>query len=160
MSSDAATFDGTLERADRGARVRFERRLDHPPEAVWSALTEPDRIGRWLARATLQPERGGSLQLRWDETGAVAHGTVTAFEPPARFAYDTDSQGDVRFALHPEGEGTRLELVNEMPAADAPAGRLAGWHQHLDLLERELAGEPSEWDTRRFEELRERYSAE
>jgi uncharacterized protein YndB with AHSA1/START domain len=29
--------------------IRFERRYDFTPEEVWSALTEPDRLTRWLA---------------------------------------------------------------------------------------------------------------
>ena len=158
MPPDAATADGTLERTEVGSRLRFARRLEHPPEAVWEALTEPDRLARWLARATLQPVRGGSLQLRWDETGALAHGTVIAFEPPSRFAYSSDSQGEVAFALRADGDGTLLELVNDVPSVDPPDGNLAGWHQHLDLLERELAGEPGTWDRERWEELRRRYA--
>ena len=158
MPPDAATADGTLERTEVGSRLRFARRLEHPPEAVWEALTEPDRLARWLGRATLQPVRGGSFQLRWDETGALAHGTVIAFEPPSRFAYDSDSQGEVAFALRADGDGTLLELVNDIPSVDSPDGNLAGWHQHLDLLERELAGEPGTWDRERWEELRRRYA--
>ena len=158
MPPDAATADGTPERAEGGARVRFARRLDHPPEAVWGALTEPDRLARWLGRATLQAVRGGSFQLRWDETGALMHATVLDVAPPERFAYASDAQGEVRFTLAPEGDGTRIELENDFPAVDAPEGTLAGWHQHLDLLERELAGDPGTWDRERWEELRRRYA--
>ena len=35
--------DGTLERTDDGRYlVSFERRLTHPVERVWDALTRPD----------------------------------------------------------------------------------------------------------------------
>jgi uncharacterized protein YndB with AHSA1/START domain len=37
-------MDGTLERSNGRARLRFTRCLDHPPEAVWRALTEADDL--------------------------------------------------------------------------------------------------------------------
>jgi uncharacterized protein YndB with AHSA1/START domain len=158
MSSDAATTDGILERADVGSRLRFARRLPHPPEAVWAALTEPDRLAEWLGRATLRPERGGSFQLRWDETGAVMHGTVTAAEPPSVFAYSGDPHGDVRFELGAEEGGCHLSLVNDLPSTIRPEAGLASWHLHLDALAAALDGRPEPWDRERWEELRRRYA--
>ena len=38
---------GTLERVNGQARLRFTRRLDHPPEAVWRALTEAEDLAAW-----------------------------------------------------------------------------------------------------------------
>ena len=60
--------------------VRFERRYDATPAEIWSALTEPERMRRWLANvAELEPRPGGRFLLRWnaDETD----GTILAFEP-------------------------------------------------------------------------------
>lgn len=37
--------DGTIERTDSGGVIRFERRLRHPVDEVWSAITEPERLG-------------------------------------------------------------------------------------------------------------------
>jgi hypothetical protein len=40
---------GTLEaRVDGTYVLRFERRLAHPPEKVWRALTEPDQLRQWF----------------------------------------------------------------------------------------------------------------
>ena len=160
MPSDAATTDGILERDDGGSRLRFERRLDHPPEAVWGALTEPERLAEWLGRAALRVERGGSFQLRWDETGAVMHGTVTAVEEPSRFAYSGDPHGDVRFDLAPDDGGCRLVLVNDLPSTIRPEAGLASWHLHLDALAASLEGRPEPWNRERWEELRRRYAGE
>ena len=35
---------GTLESAGNSYRLRFERRLDHSPERVWRAITEPEEL--------------------------------------------------------------------------------------------------------------------
>lgn len=159
MPSDAAATDGILERAGAGSRLRFERRLGHPPEAVWAALTDPERLAEWLGRATLRPERGGSFQLRWDETGAVMHGTVTDVEEPAVFAYSGDPHGDVRFELAPgDGGGCRLLLLNDLPSTIRAEAGLATWHLHLDALAAALDGRPEPWDRERWEELRRRYA--
>ena len=159
MPSDAATTDGILERADGGSRLRFERVLPHPPDAVWAALTEPERLADWLGRATLQPVRGGSFQLRWDETGAVMHGTVTAVDEPSLFAYKGDPHGEVRFELSPDdGDGCRLVLRNHLPSTIRPENGLASWHLHLDALAAALEGRAEPWDRRRWEELRRRYA--
>ena len=40
--------NGTLETIDGKPTIRFTRRLDHPPERVWRALTEPDELKRWF----------------------------------------------------------------------------------------------------------------
>src|SRR3954447_12743839 len=43
---DAA--DGRLEEHQGRWRLRFERRLAHPPERVWRAITEPDDLRAWF----------------------------------------------------------------------------------------------------------------
>ena len=42
---------GTAEVHDGGARLRFERRLRHPIDRVWAALTRPEELEGWLASA-------------------------------------------------------------------------------------------------------------
>ena len=49
---------------DRRA-VRFERRYEATPAEVWSALTEPERLARWLADAELDLRVGGQYVLRF-----------------------------------------------------------------------------------------------
>jgi uncharacterized protein YndB with AHSA1/START domain len=44
--------------------VRFEPRYDATPAEIWSALTEPERMRRWLANvAELEPRPGGRFLL-------------------------------------------------------------------------------------------------
>ena len=47
-ATTTGTRDGTLEERDGRFVLRFERRLPHPPEEVWRALTEPDRMAAWF----------------------------------------------------------------------------------------------------------------
>jgi uncharacterized protein YndB with AHSA1/START domain len=143
--------DATVERRGDRTVLRYERRLAHPVERVWRALTEPGELAGWLAEAEVEPRLGGRIVLRWlntDEQGdsAVARGTITRFEPPHVLEYDTDIHGLLRWELHDDGDGCLLTFTNATPAPDDHLTKvLAGWHIHLDHLEDALAGEPVDW---------------
>lgn len=178
---------GTAKKVGEKHVLRYERRLAYSVESVWAAITEPERIAQWLAAADqLELQVGGAVLLRWlnlpDDIGqweaegvqlddaepsADVHGTVTRLEPRRLLEYDTDAMGLMRFELEPDDEGTLLVFINEIILPDAfPAEQtLAGWHVHLDTLERALAGQPADWahwtEDRmgEWKRVRERYAA-
>ena len=61
---------GTMETTDDGRYVlRYERRLHHPIERVWEALTVPERVEEWWARAAvLELTEGGRARIEWLNT--------------------------------------------------------------------------------------------
>jgi uncharacterized protein YndB with AHSA1/START domain len=137
--------DCTHETLDDGRhRLVFERRLNHPVERVWAALTEPDQIEAWLARAELEPRAGGHVHLEWLNTdeegnryeGADATGTVAAIDPPRLLELDTDVHGRLKWELRPDGDRTELTftVVIAMPDEHV-ASNQAGWHTHLEFLD-------------------------
>lgn len=173
MASESRTTatDGVLERLGDDSQVlRFERRLAHPVERVWAALTEPEQLAGWLADADIDLVAGGRVELRWlntDQDGnqAVARGTITSLEPPRLLEMDTDIHGQLRWQLRPDGAGCVLTFS---AAVQLPEDLLpivsAGWHIHLDHLADALAGRPIRWPTwtrdywGRWEELRDGYA--
>jgi len=40
--------EGRLEQAGDRWQLHFTRRLPHPPEKVWRALTEPEHLKEWF----------------------------------------------------------------------------------------------------------------
>jgi uncharacterized protein YndB with AHSA1/START domain len=102
--------------------VEREVYVEARPEEVWAAVTQPAGLARWYAfgGAEIDLRPGGRLVLRWDEHGQF-RGFVEKVEPGRRFAYryavapDVDpAPGNanlVEFTLTPEGEGTRLLVV-------------------------------------------------
>jgi uncharacterized protein YndB with AHSA1/START domain len=165
-----AAPDGTVETRDGRRVLHFERRLDHPVERVWAALTEPRELEGWLAEADLDLAVGGRVELRWlntDDEGnrAIATGTVTALEPPRLLEYDTDIHGLMRWELQEEGDGCRLTFYTAPADPAYTTMALAGWHIHLDHLVEALAGRPVDWATwsrdhrPRRDILHERYEA-
>ena len=144
--------DGTLERRGNRQVMRFERRLGHPVERVWRALTEPGELAKWLALAELDLREGGAVVLTWqntDEDGntATARGIVSALDPPRLLELDTDIHGTLRWELEPSGDdGTLLTFtVDARLPQDYELEVLSGWHIHLDHLETVLDGGTIDW---------------
>lgn len=157
--------EGQLRAEGDRSGVRFERRYDAQPAELWSALTEPERLGRWLAHVLeLDLREGGRFLLRWDESGTEeTDGTILALEPgrllELRWTYPGEPDSVARFELRPDGDGTVLVLDHRGLPPSAIGGYGAGWHSHLDSLEAHLTGGAADWSTR-FEELGPRYEAQ
>ena len=141
--------EGILERgaAEREVVLRFERRLKHPVERVWAALTEPGELIGWWGEAEVEPALGGRFDVRWlntDEHGnrAAMHATITRFEPPNVLETSGDIHGVLRWELRPDGEGsTVLTFSSTLELPEEYTSRvLAGWHYHLDALAEALEG--------------------
>ena len=174
MTPDTRTThpaDGTLETGDGRHVMRYGRRLAHPIDRVWAALTEPSELRGWLADADIELVAGGRVQLRWlntDDEGnsAVADGTVSALDPPRLFELDTDPHGILRWELREADGGTALTLTVSVPAPKAGVDLArAGWHIHLEHLADALDGRPVDWPAwaaehrPRFAEIHAAYSA-
>ena len=161
-------MNGTHQQLEDGRhQVRFERTLAHPVDRVWAAITEPDEIEAWLARAAIDPQPGGRVELEWLNTGdeeVIARGTVTAIEPPRLLELDTDAHGTLRWELEPAGDATRLTFVATlaMPAEHVSLN-LAGWHVHLaflaDWLDDGTRVDWPQWPRERWDAIHEGYAA-
>lgn len=66
----------------------FERRFRAPIDAVWAAVTEPDRLARWIGRYTGDPTTGTvsfTMSAEGDDVAAEDI-TITECEPPRHLA--------------------------------------------------------------------------
>jgi uncharacterized protein YndB with AHSA1/START domain len=158
--------EGQLRAEGDRCGVRFERRYDATPDEIWSALTEPERLGRWLADvAELELRVGGRFLLRWTDGDGTQEtdGTILALEPgrllELNWTYPGEPDSVARFELEPDGDGTILVLDHRGLPPAAIAGYGAGWHSHLDSLEAHLAGDEADWSSR-FQELGPEYERE
>src|SRR5436853_408078 len=136
-----------------GAQVRKDgekwtlilvRELRHSPEKVWSALTDPAQLREW---APFDADRnlGAVGAMKLTTVGApktqVLESRVTRAEAPRVLEFTWGEQ-NLRWELEPlSGGGTRLRLWHDIDRNFISMGA-AGWHICLDVLERQLAGEP------------------
>ena len=112
--------------------------LPAPPDQVWPALAEADRLARWLGgRVELEARTGGRVVL--DDDGGRRWGTVELFQPGRVLALRLWERSAglsgtrVEFTLDTVEEGTRLTVVETVLAAPGgsdgmpvPAGMTRG----------------------------------
>jgi uncharacterized protein YndB with AHSA1/START domain len=143
---------GQLERGDGRLTLRFTRRLPHPPQKVWRALTEPEHLEAWFP-TTIEGDRAAGARLRFsfrESEGQPFEGEMLAFDPPSLMEL---RWGDeiLRFELQPDGDGSRsvLEFTNTFDEAQVgkTARDAAGWHSCLDLLAYEVEDKPAPWSS-------------
>jgi uncharacterized protein YndB with AHSA1/START domain len=67
--------------------VRLEVEVPGTPERVWAAIATGPGIACWFVPADVEEREGGAITTYHGPYGA-SHGTVTAWEPPRRFAYE------------------------------------------------------------------------
>ncbi|GAA4767521.1 SRPBCC family protein [Actinomycetospora chibensis] len=132
---------GTVDRA--AGTVHLERRLASPASRVWAALTQPGRLGDWLApveSGAPGPDATFVLRMNGDET---ARCTVMSWDPPHELRLTWDYTGEppseLVLRLVPDGDGTLLRLDHTRLDVDVVQYG-AGWHVHLGNLAVHLDG--------------------
>src|SRR3954447_13909186 len=133
-------MNGTLEQTAAGPRLRFTRQLAHPPEKVWRALTEPEHLKAWFPDTIVVEEWTVGAPLRFEHPDFRFDGEVLAVEPPSllEIRWGTDT---IRLEVEPDGDGTRLTLLDTIDELGKAARDAAGWHACLDQLAAHLDGE-------------------
>jgi uncharacterized protein YndB with AHSA1/START domain len=133
-------MEGTYETVDGSPAVRFDRRLDHPVEDVWRAVTEPHRLSQWFPTTVEMDLRlGGAMWFSFPDGGMPdMTGEVTELDPPRLFAFLWGYEL-LRFELEGEDGGCRLRLTHLITNEDEAARNAAGWQVCLGSLERLLS---------------------
>ncbi len=145
--TDTLANAGTLSRLPSGeVELRFERRLAHPLEKVWAAISIPERIGDWFCEMNFEARPGATIDQTFHHAGGLkATGEVLRFEPPHLFEWlwrggENERDSVVTWRLEPDGDGTRIILTHRTPDAHEAKNYGHGWHVHLDGLEKALVG--------------------
>jgi uncharacterized protein YndB with AHSA1/START domain len=143
--------DATLLTDRERPAVLLERHLPDPPAVVWQALTEREQLRSWFPSDVIVS--GG----RWEVGAGITFpfppevidmtltGEVLEVDEPNVLAF-TWGEETLRFELSPQDVGTRLVLVDELPAG-AAARNAAGWETCLDRLAG-LDPAPNAWQPR------------
>ena len=150
-------MNGSLHTVEGRPVLRFERRLAHPPDKVWRAITEPGHLSQWFP-ADIEGDRAPGAKLRFvfrDGEGPTMDGRITVFDPPRVLAY-TWGDAQLHWELRPDGDGCLLIFTHTFDDRPSAASFAAGWHGCLDALELLLDGKPVEV-ANRWAELHEDY---
>ncbi|WP_434316799.1 SRPBCC family protein [Leifsonia sp. P73] len=131
--------------------VTVEREYPATAAELWAALTEPERLARWIGRYE-QSADGFRLAMGGPDTDAVVDGRVLACDPEQRLlitwrfsgAGQVEAPTELEAVIRPAGEGrVLLTLTHRRVQAVTASVYGAGWQDVLTHLARELGAEAS-----------------
>jgi uncharacterized protein YndB with AHSA1/START domain len=145
---------GSLHYVDGRGTVRMEGVYDTDIDDLWSAVTDPTRLSRWVADVTGDLRLGGKFSASFT-SGWEGTGTVTVCDAPHRLlvTLDPESEGEpemtIEALLTAEGNETRLVIEDSGFTRDDLAAHGAGWQAHVEDLVISLSGnERGDWSAR------------
>uniref|UniRef100_UPI000AFBEAB6 SRPBCC domain-containing protein n=1 Tax=Streptomyces niveus TaxID=193462 RepID=UPI000AFBEAB6 len=106
---DDRHFSSSLS-AESGGRtaLRMERRLAHPPQRVWDAITRPEQLAKWFpSEVSVDLRPGGEIGFHFPGEpgpGPAMTGRVTDADEPRLFAF-TWGEDHLSWEITPDGEG-------------------------------------------------------
>jgi uncharacterized protein YndB with AHSA1/START domain len=156
MTEDLGTRRGTVTRTDDGRqRLEFRRSWPDPIEQVWSALTEPDRLARWIGIYEGERRVGGTGTFTMTHEEGEHSGeptTIVECDPPRRLVIEWVQQEThpwrIDLDLWVEDGRTVLRFVQVFPADADVTDFALGWHWYLEKFDAEVGGrpQPGSWD--------------
>ena len=149
---------GTLRAADGEGVVRVEDRFDTDIADLWSALTDPERLARWIGEVEGDLRLGGEFRARFFD-GWEGTGRVEACDAPGHLllavrdadAEPSTEEGAIEVRLTADGEQTLLVWEERGLPLEHVAAYGAGIQAHVEELAAHLAGRErdeagAQWD--------------
>ena len=166
-SARATSPLGRVASTAEGPALEFRREYRVPLADLWSALTEPELLARWIGTWTGEAKVGATVRwqmLHEGEDCPPDEVNIVAYEPPRQLSVDfTSPEGPWRIELTlsdtPTGSSLLLRQRLFRPESAADAG--PGWHWYLDRLASDLGEtDPTPaWDDFYTPELRAAYQS-
>jgi uncharacterized protein YndB with AHSA1/START domain len=136
----------------QGTRLEFVRTYDSPVDHLWSALTEPDLLARWIGTVSGDPASGSvDFVMSEDQDETPVSVTIRDCAPPTALDLLVPApDGTWRLSIRLQAQGGSTTLVFTQPLAEPhDASSIGpGWHYYLDRLGAVIAGRsvPDNWD--------------
>lgn len=153
------------------ATIVFKRTLQHAPELVWKAITDPKELEEWLmcSSARIDGRPGGSIEMVSGPAQFHVRGNILTWEPPRIFEYEWKVEpvpempfGEdaiFRWELIPQAGSTRVLVTYRNITRRTANGFAPGAHVLLDRLEAQMDHNPLPGWTSRFVEIQSLYPA-
>ena len=152
---------GSLRSADGKGVVRMEDRFDTDIDDLWSALTDPGRLARWIGEVEGDLRLDGEFRFRFFATGSEGTGRVDACEPPRRLlltmALGQPDEDVIEVTLTADGGQTILVWEERGMPLDLLAAYGAVVQIHVEDLAAYLAGRDRVDAAARWAELQPAY---
>jgi uncharacterized protein YndB with AHSA1/START domain len=135
---------GSLRSADGKGVVRMQDRFDTDIDDLWSALTGPRRLARWIGDVEGDLRLGGEFHFHFFASGSEGTGRVETCEPPRRLlltmALGQPDEDVIEATLTADGGQTILVWEERGMPLNLLAAYGAGVQIHVEDLAAYLAG--------------------
>lgn len=155
---------GTLSRIDetKGA-VRVEDVYDTDIEDLWDAVTNPERLARWIVTVPGYLRQGEEFDASFT-SGFEGRCRIEMCERPHRLLVtiwdrETGDASTMEAKLEGSVDGTRLVIEESGVPVQQLAAYGAGWQVHAEDLAGHVAGEDRDEDPARWRDMAARYRA-
>ena len=142
------------------ATLKYERRLAHPREDVWKAITDPTELAMWFDnKAVIDGRNGGTIDFVTGPAGFHTTGRILVWDPPRVFEHewhtapqpqlpDGESEAFIRWELIRDGDSNTILNLTFSRLTKPTALRFAsGMHAFLDRLTAQLDQRPlPDWE--------------
>ncbi|MEM3159193.1 MAG: SRPBCC family protein [Nitrososphaera sp.] len=144
------------------ATLRYERRLPHPREVVWKAITDPKELAAWFnTKAVIDGRNGGTIDFVSAPAGFHTTGRILVWDPPRVFEHEWhmdshphlpngETESVIRWELVRDGDSaTILTVTHSRLTKPTGLGFAPGMHAFLDRLSAHLNREKlPDWQER------------
>jgi uncharacterized protein YndB with AHSA1/START domain len=154
------------------ASLKYHRRLSHPREVIWKAITDPKQLSGWMnTKAVINGRKGGTIDFVNTMSGFHTTGCILIWEPSSIFEHEWhiasnlslphgESESVIRWDLEQDvNSGTLLTLTHNHLSKSISLRFAPGWHAYLDRLEANLNNEELPDWMHRLGEVKELYSS-
>jgi uncharacterized protein YndB with AHSA1/START domain len=153
------------------ATLRYERRLSHPREVIWKAITDPNELAGWFnTKAIINGRNGGKIDFVNTVSGFHTTGRILAWDPQRVFEHEWhiapnlslpggEPEAFIRWDLERDGDSdnTLLTLTYNRLTKSTSLRFAPGTHAYLDRLEASLNNEALPDWMQRFAAVKELY---
>jgi uncharacterized protein YndB with AHSA1/START domain len=142
----------TVRDLPEGVWLEFRRSWPDSVQAVWSALTEPERMARWLGTYEGERRAGAAGTFTMTQEAELADEPIRIVECEAPHRLLVEWSGEqrwrVQLELAAEDGRTVLFFTQVFPPGTDVREVAAGWRWYLDKLDAEVTGAPppGDWD--------------
>ena len=162
---------GTVNIEGDYATLRYERRLSHPREVIWKAITDPNELAGWFnTKAIINGRNGGTIDFVNTVSGFHTTGRILAWDPQRDFEHEWhiapnpslsggEPEAVIRWELKRDGDSdnTLLTLTYSRLTKSTSLRFAPGTHAYLDRLEASLNKEVLPDWMQRFAAVKELY---
>ena len=124
--------EGLISIENDRAILTFERRLPHPVERVWAAITDPFERGQWMGDTTIDGREGGTIEMMpasppIPDQQKQMTGRILVWDPPHVFEHEWNQR-----IVEPNANGFRpgTHAYLDRLEAHLAGAQLPGWQQH------------------------------